>query len=207
MVNPFVRKKYYTRKCYDEILLDKYRDLQTYADLIINLSDRNAKPTCEKVGLATKMDFEKITLKDISRHFGKANYMVDNDYNSFNIKICFYRLFFGEHKVKSEFHFYNNKLFLFNYTFSYLKNDEKNDIKKMLEEKYLNNDKINLNNDYILDSDNSVISFAESMAFTINYIYCVNSELHRDIHQYRQMINNKNKHRKTEEKKDLFRRL
>ncbi len=66
-------------------------------------------------------------------------------------------------------HFHNNKLFAFNYTFSNTKPQQIKKLTSVIKVKYLNNEDIDLNNEYIVDDTGSTIDISQNVNFSINY--------------------------------------
>jgi hypothetical protein len=73
------------------------------------------------------------------------------------------------HRVKLEIHFFKNVLFLYSYTFSYLSADDKAEIIRLFEKKYLNHCQLNINEDYIVNKNNIMISFVDNVDFSVTY--------------------------------------
>lgn len=176
-------KSYYPRDYYYNKLLNKYNNVESYLSLT-RLHDKQALLTDKVISFSDHHDFKANKKKYFKKKYGKPNYSIVNVFPFGNIKIMFYRIKIGGLKTKLELHFFQNTLFMYNYTFSYLKNEsEKNQIFNVLKEKYMIDKEKNLalDNCYIKDKNNTVIVLTNSVDFTINYIHNINSVLYQQM--------------------------
>jgi len=164
------KKSYnYTRYYYYEMLSDKYRDGQFYSDAINNFKTLNKIETDTEISLVDNKKLQEIRIKDIVKKYGKFNYKITNE-DLFEIDILFYKLKLGKHKTKLEFHFLENTLFFYTYTFSHLNAEDKNEIKQIIQKKYLEEKTLNLFKNYIIDKNKNIIILNENIDFSISYL-------------------------------------
>jgi len=164
------KKSYnYTRYYYYEMLSDKYRDGQFYSDAINNFKTLNKIETDTEISLVDNKKLQEIRIKDIVKKYGKFNYKITNE-DLFEIDILFYKLKLGKHKTKLEFHFFENTLFFYTYTFSHLNAEDKNEIKQIIQKKYLEEKTLNLFKNYIVDKNKNIIILNENIDFSISYL-------------------------------------
>lgn len=86
------------------------------------------------------------------------------------VKVFFFREKIGKHKAKVEFHFYEGKLFLYTYTFSYLNKEDKAELIDVIHDKYLVNQEVELNGNYIQDESDNIILLNDKVEFMISYM-------------------------------------
>lgn len=173
----------YKRDYYYEKLVHKYKSVEAYLNLI-QLQQKQEYLTDKDIVFSENPDFDKHHINHIRKRYGHPSYTIVNTYAFGKIKIRFYRIYLGNHKVKMELHFYKNALVMYNYTFSHLHNEgEKTEVLNLLKEKYHLDKSINLQqgNSYIKDQKESVIVLSQGIDFTINYV------LHTDSHLFEQM--------------------
>lgn len=174
----YYSSEYYSRKNYYEKLFDKYSDATSYYSLINTIQNKQNIVSKRLITFNNKK-YVNITKQDIIKQYGKPNYQIVTN-KKMKTELIFYRLCIGGHKVKLELHIHNNHLFLFTYIFSYLKVDEKYQIIKLIEKKYLKQP-LDYSNLVIIDNKQSVINITDSIDFTINYICCIDSDFFQKI--------------------------
>lgn len=86
-----------------------------------------------------------------------------------HIKVVFYKMVIGDHRVKCHIHFFDGKMFLCSYTFSYLKEGDLDKITATLQKKYLP-DIVNYSGQIITDPDGNCIYVEKGVELTINYL-------------------------------------
>ena len=158
---------YYSRDYYYEISLDKYYNVETYLQLVKN-KNKQALTTEQDILFSTSSLFKDQPRKYLKRKYGNPNYEVSHKFPFGVVNILFYKIFLGTQKVRLELHFFKNQLFFFNYTFSYLKDeDEKNLILKVLSEKYNLSQQINPATQFITDKSGNAIMLMDSIALFV----------------------------------------
>lgn len=86
-----------------------------------------------------------------------------------HIKVVFYKMVIGEYRVKCHIHFFDGKVFLCSYTFSYLKQGDPEKITATLQKKYLP-DVASYSGQVITDPDGNCIYVEKGVELTINYL-------------------------------------
>jgi len=200
------RKSYnYTRYYYYEMLSDKYNDGQFYSNVMNNLKTLNKIETNTEISLVDNKKLHEINIKDIVRKYGKYNYKITNE-DLLEIDILFYRLKLGKHKTKLEFHFFENTLFFYTYTFSHLNTEDKNEIKQIIQKKYLEEESQDIFKNYIVDKSKNIILLSDNIDFSIYYI-CDNKIALERILKHIDFKKAKIKSKEKVYKKTLYRRL
>ncbi|PWH87221.1 hypothetical protein [Brumimicrobium oceani] len=143
--------------------------------------------------------------KQIIKEYGTPFYTMKNE-GMKETEILYYKKRIGFHKARLEFHFYKERLFFYSYTFPYLSNSDKIEIKKTLEEKYYEKQKIDFTKNYLTDLDKNMISVTDDMEYSILY-FCKNDKAISKLESKRKskQINKLNTNKL--HKSDLFRNL
>ena len=160
--------KFNPKAYYYEKKVDKYSDTNAYYDLISLLNDKIEIVSSTVIGNDESLKIGVTSYSSSIKHNGKPNY-ANNSSQKKDVKTLYYKQFIGEHKTKLELHFYKNNLFFYCYTFSHLKENDKEEIIKILEQKYFNSGSLDVQNNYLKDLNNIHISFIDNIDFTINY--------------------------------------
>jgi hypothetical protein len=197
---------YYPRDYYYAKLLDKYSSIESYISLA-NINDKQALFTDKNISFSDNPDFKKNQKKYIQKKYGKPNYTIVNNFPFGKITILFYRLLLGNHKVKLELHFFQKSLIMYNYEFSYLKNESKINILNVLKEKYKINKDIVPSHCYIVNRENTMIVFLDNVNFTIYYIDYINSDIYSQMNSLIKEVKQLKKREMEKEKQEFFRRL
>jgi len=186
----------YPRDYYYETLLDKYSDGEFYSNLITNLNVLNGIKVNAEIRHLNNKTFNRTVIKDIIKKYGKPNYKIIYK-DLLEIKILFYKHKISRHKTKLEFHFFKNNLFFYNYTFSYLNHEDKDEIIKIFKEKYFVEKYHNMINSYIIDKNNNYIIMDDNIYFSINYLCGKNIAWEKILeYTYLKKIKDVNKHKK-----------
>ena len=170
-----------------------------------NLKTLNKIETNTEISLVDNKKLHEINIKDIVRKYGKYNYKITNE-DLLEIDILFYRLKLGKHKTKLEFHFFENTLFFYTYTFSHLNTEDKNEIKQIIQKKYLEEESQDIFKNYIVDKSKNIILLSDNIDFSIYYI-CDNKIALERILKHIDLKNAKIKSKEKVYKKTLYRRL
>jgi len=147
------------------------KDVFSYIKLVNDIASKRIKKTNSNIYLLNGKKNRAITTRDIRNYYGKPNQVIRNKQDSFDITIYMYRIYLGNYRARFKLHFNNGKLVLYTYSFSSLKNEEKNEIINTISKKYLKQEKLDVNSEYILDAKNTMITFSEQTNFSINYIF------------------------------------
>ena len=147
------------------------KDVYSYINLINDISSKKIKKTNSNIYLLSGKKNRAITTRDVRNYYGKPNQVIRNKQDSFDITIYVYRIYLGNYRARFKLHFNNGKLVLYTYGFSSLKDEEKKEIINTLSKKYLKQENLDINNEYILDAKNTMITFSQQTNFSINYIF------------------------------------
>lgn len=155
------RNDYYNR------IFIQYDDLATYLSLYKKCTSNNWLKTNVEIGFSTALKFD-CTINEVKKILRKPNYHVRNN-KDLKIDILFYRTLIGNYKVKCQMHFFENKLFFFNFTFPYLNKSDNNEIINLLQKKYIS-ESDNYAGQNIIDNFNSCMQISNNVELTINYV-------------------------------------
>ena len=165
--------RYYNNKGYAyyyERLENQYKSDQSYLELTTKLEKKKAIQTNTSIRLSKKFSNFEASIEEVLSKFGKPIYRLTLTKDIFDVEILFYRLILGKYRTKLELHFHKNKLFAFHYTFSNTKPQQIKELTSVIKEKYLNNEDIDLNNEYIVDDNGSTLDISQNVNFSITYI-------------------------------------
>ena len=185
------------------IILRKYQDISIYLQLFSNALNSKKITSKKEIYYHQKLKFS-CTIKS-AKKLVNGNLILKKRFANYSILL--FKTVVGGYSAKLMMHFYKNSLFLYNYTFTNLNEDDKKYIKTIIEEKYLGyKPKFNASKQVIIDNNSNAISIEDNLYFTINYIslkHPVFNELkNNEIEQ------EKNKIKKEELKKEeLFNKL
>lgn len=156
-------------KYYFEKVASTY-DSKQYVHLIGSLLRKKAISTIADIQFIGDIHNKDISIWKVIRKFGKPCRCISVP-DIGNTKILVYKQNFGGYRVKSEFHFYGNKLFYMNYSFPYITDLERSEIVDVILEKYHIpvHEAMNMFSNYIVDSQGYVISFRNDLIFSLNY--------------------------------------
>lgn len=115
--------------------------------------------------------FHDRSLKSLMKKYGKPLYSVKHNIEDKKVDIKFYKRIISGQKVKLEFHFYQNVLFYYSYSFPYLTNKEKNDIIDRIDKKYdLGFESSETYKLSILDKDHIFFRISDEPEFKLQYL-------------------------------------
>jgi hypothetical protein len=173
-----------------------------YEGFINDLKNRIGVKTNTEIRLHGYEKKSNIYLKYIVKKNGKPNYKATIE-NLAEVEILFYRIKFGDHKSRVEFHFFNNSLFFYSFTFSHHNGNCKKELIQIINEKYLEGKPIDMNSNYIIDKNNNVIMLKDDVQTSIYYL--MDEKIILDnIFPLIEMIKNKNKNRQKKNRKTLY---
>ena len=175
---------------YYECLANRYNNERSYLTFISDLESQSPLFTENEISLSAPKIFSETNIKYILKNYGKPHFRVTQKQDVFEVEILFYRIFIGKYKTKLELHFYNDQLFFFCYTFSYLKEENTQEIISIMQEKYLEGKPIDTKTNYIIDRHESIIQFCHDVDFTLNYISTRN-KIFLDLQERHDFIKNK----------------
>ena len=159
------RKKMAYKDYYQLKLLNQFYNINLYKKLlgcILNFKNKQNEITLNTL-------FDKADFKSVKKKYGKPLYEIKHDHNQHLIKILFYKRIISDQKVKLEFHFCDDKLFYYSYTFPYLDEQEKNELIYCLRKKY-NLKSANLSDECIVDANQIAIRVKDQLDLTFKYL-------------------------------------
>ena len=153
----------YARNHYYERLSAKYGKIDAYIHLLNN--NKKLSPLKSKSQIKPELGCD---IETIEKKFGKPFHRLQS-MTILKNTILFYKFMMGGQKTKCEMHFFNNKLFLFTYIFSYLTPKDKIEMMELLSKKYLDRP-ADLKNSKIVDDKGNEISLHNSGDFMVYYL-------------------------------------
>ncbi|MCH8569006.1 MAG: hypothetical protein LAT67_12105 [Balneolales bacterium] len=175
MINQFLSKftknklYVYPKNYYYENIFEKYRDKHYYLELITKVNSQNKVNSSRKIQLIKGRKNSELQKTDILSSFGTPDFKIGLKDN-FGIKIFFYTQLIGNYKVRVEFHFCEDALFLYSYTFPNINSSDQENVLRILKEKYVVGSKKIPQNSCIIDTYESIISIDQDIDFTISYL-------------------------------------
>ncbi len=127
-------KTFFTKKYYDYYymrIISKYSSPSSYLKLLSNINSKKVINTKRPIRFSSSIKFGTNIWKFLIK-MGKPNFWLIEKYNEkdADVIILLYKMLLGIYKAKIEFHFYNNRLFMYTITLSNLSS---NDIEKIIE--------------------------------------------------------------------------
>lgn len=111
--------------------------------------------------------------RQVRKVMPKCAYRVSHKSEGMDRKVAVFKRKIAGQNVKIEMHFYQNKLFYFNYTFSYANASDREKLTEMLVDKY-GVQTSNLLGNTLFDANKNCILVTEGTEFSINYIQTKN---------------------------------
>ena len=159
--------KYYSKNYYQTKSFAIYHNLESLTKLF-DCSKLEVIETKTPIFLNKNIEFGS-NQKTVKKKIGKPSFKFFRTLSSLDFKILLYRMYLGGYKAKQEVHFYEDSLYYFNYIFSYLSTSDKENIKKLLCKKYLQ-EGCELKGKVIIDKYRNKLYITENVDFTINYL-------------------------------------
>ncbi len=153
--------------------VEKYNQLNGYHTIYDSYNSRTEITTTNPINYSDRITFGS-TYRSVRKALPKCTFRVSNKSKGLDRKIAVFKRRIAGQNVKIEMHFFQDKLFFFNYTFSYANAVDRERLTQMLIEKYQVNTTDLLNNT-IFDSNKNCILVTEGTEFCINYIQTENS--------------------------------
>lgn len=169
------RRNYY-RSYYDRIFT-QYNDTSSYLLLYNKYTATSTIKTDVEICFSKALKFGCSVL-EVKNKLHKPNYQIRQN-ESLCTEILLYRIFIGKHKVRCQMHFYKDRLFLYNYTFSYVNKFETKEIINVIKEKYVSDIGIHAEQN-IIDKFNNCLQIEDDVRLTINYL-SLNSDFFNEI--------------------------
>lgn len=169
---------YYTR------IFHKYDTVEAYLALYAKCATHAGLKTT--TGISFLKDVKSgATVKEVLSHLPTVrNEILSN--GAIHVKVIFYKMFIGPYRVKCHIHFFEDKMFLCSYTFSYLKEGEREKVMAILQKKYLHTTE-HYSGEVISDPDSNCIYVESGLELTINYLSLTDG-LHTAMMNYREAL-------------------
>ncbi|MEN7546713.1 hypothetical protein AAG747_02260 [Rapidithrix thailandica] len=170
------RNYYPSRYFHYERIAESYKNPKTYIELCKKSTQKNSIRTDKIMSSASRPHFGN-TEQEVKKILGKP---IINFKQGLPLKtsIFFYKMLIGGFRVKCEFHFSEEKLFLYKYTFPHLPVPNQQEVQSILQEKYLNQ-AIDFKSQKIIDSQGNVILVEDSVEYEIYYFDSTHSLFHK----------------------------
>ncbi|MCG1036858.1 hypothetical protein [Polaribacter sargassicola] len=184
-------------------ILKMYDKPETYSGLVDLCLNKKEVLTSKEIYFSSNLKFN-YTIKKAKKNIFSKRVTIKKIENT---TILLHKTRIGGYPAKLVMHFYQNNLFLFNYTFSNLSNNDKSIIKNVLKEKYLNNNtQFSFSKNRIVDSLGNHIFIEDDVYFTINYI-SLTDDFFKMLNNIKEELEIKKKVRKELHKKELYNNL
>lgn len=194
----FKKNKTYTRDPYI-----RFVGFNFYSSLLKNCIPHNCIKTNVEICFNSSLKFGTF-INDAVKIIEDENYHIR--YNqSLHIEVIFFRMSVGNHRVKCQMHFFKNRLFLYNFTFSDMKEFEINEIFNVLQIKYLPNSQ-NYSKQNIIDDYNNYIQISNEVELRINYL-SLNSPVFNKITLHLLHINERESNKNNNHYNELYNRI
>jgi len=151
---------------YSERIAYQYSSAQSYISIFEKYKNMHTISSDIEIKYADSLKFG-VGLKDVKKLL-KAPYVIINNTKTTNTKILFCKLLLGGKKAKIDMHFCEDKLFFYNYTFSYLNSTDKEILRSIFLRKYLSGKQIHGN--VFKDNKDNIISIDDNFEFKISYL-------------------------------------
>jgi hypothetical protein len=193
----------YSKEYYSSRIFRKYDRLDAYLALYIKCDKPENLKTATEIGFLKGLKFGA-GIKEVISALPSPRYEV-LDNGAFKIKVIFYKIVIGEYRVKCHIHFFDDRMFLCSYTFSYLKEGEQEKVTGILKKKYLPDMPV-YSGQTISDGYGNCICLDTSVDLTFNYL-SLKDGLYEGIRQYKEEADNQKEERISANEEDLFNRL
>jgi len=160
---------YNPKNYYIEKLVNKYRNGKFYFNLIERVEKMDEIKTNVVIEFIDNKKLNEVVINDVIKEYGSSNYKIISE-DLLGVEILFYKLKLGEYKMKLEFHFFNDKLFFYSYTFSMNSVKNKNEIIKIIKDKYSVQGLSDKGKNYIIDDNKNMILSNHDINFSIYYL-------------------------------------
>ena len=158
-------KKENNRDHFQYRLLQQFGHSSCYRKLIDNFEKDLIK--LDKTSLNNQ--FNNTRIKSLKKKYGKPLYNILHEHGEHHIRILFYKRMIEDQKVRLEFHFYDDRLFYYSYTFPYLSHEEKNRFMGQLSKKYgLDHDYLKVN--CIEDKHGIILNLCDNLGLCLKYL-------------------------------------
>lgn len=153
--------KYETRYLDNRLYISNLRNIKNYKGFVKTVSDINLTPN---------LYLESACISDIKSTFGKPLCLFSKKIENENLNVLLYKLKLLDYKVIAELHFFRDHLYYFTYNFVDTKQNERTElIEKVLKKYEINLNDFNIENSYLIDSNQNCLVFNDDVDFSISY--------------------------------------
>ena len=160
---------YNPKNYYIEKFVNKYRNGKFYFNLIDKVEKMDEIKTNVAIEFIENKKLNEVVIKDVIKEYGSSNCKIISE-DLLGVEILFYKLKLGKYKMKLEFHFFNDKLFFYSYVFSMNNVKDKNEIIKIIKDKYSVKGLSDKGSNYIIDDNKNIILTNNDINFSIYYL-------------------------------------
>jgi len=195
------------RNYYYEKIIEHYKDLSEYYRIIDLLNTKKVLNTNTIISIIDNKTLKQVKKKHIIKKYKKPSFKYIVRENDLIFDIYIYKLYIGGHRTKLEIHMTSNKIFYYNFTFTgSINNDQRQDIIKIIEDKYLDGRLINVTNEIIIDANQTILHIDNSLDLKIHYMN-VSSDIIDLIKSYKNKYNKERKQILENKRDELIKRL
>lgn len=155
------------RYYYYENMLIKYKSLIPYKSLYLKANRLNQISTNEEICYSLILKLGS-SIQQVKKRLSYTKYQFSHKSQNVKREVLLYRFKMAGQKVKLEMHFYKGSLFYYQYTFSYINENEKSEMLGLIVNKYGIKD-INFENNTIIDGDNNCVLVNDYRDLSIGY--------------------------------------
>lgn len=158
-------KKENNRDHFQYRLLQQFGHSSCYRKLMENFD----KDLIRLENTSLNHQFYNTRTKSLKKKYGKPLYNISHEHGEHSIRILFYKRMIEDKKVRLEFHFSDDRLFYYSYTFPYLSHKEKNKFIGQIAKKY-GLDQTYLKVKCIEDTDGIRLKLSDSLGLCLKYM-------------------------------------
>lgn len=153
---------------FSDQLKDKYENLSAYFNLCALSSSRRSLQSTRPILCCDALPFG-CSAGEFVKHLGKPQHQIKCP-NDVTDLLFVYRQQWSSFKVKSEFHFARHGLFYFNRTFPHLSPGQKQELLRVIDEKYYGGKPVIFAEDKIVDMAGNEILVSQNLVLSIDYL-------------------------------------
>lgn len=146
-----------------------YSSCSVYHKIKADLKKKNTKITLKPINPLGKSKFDNITLSEISNSFGRNKSKHNIKLGNRKVSVYIFKNIYGGFRTIVSAHFFNKSLFNLRYEFLLKDEKEFEEISKLISLKYLNGNSIDIENEYLVDENNIVLSFTKEFNLILDY--------------------------------------
>jgi hypothetical protein len=169
LITRLLRPRSYGHESYfSDQLKDKYENLSAYLNLCSLSSTRTAVDSVRQILCCDELHFG-CSSGAILKCLGKPQHQLKCP-NDLTDLLLVYRQQWNSYKVKSEFHFARHGLFYFNRTFPHLSQTQKQELLRVIADKYHGGEPISFAAEKLVDAIGNEIIVSQNLVLSIDYL-------------------------------------